>query len=134
MKFLALLVPLTLCMTAPPLQAQGSPGPAPAAQNSACDAKTGEEAATCRREEAAVRQEEKRGQLETGIGFARNARARCDPLTGTDREDCLKRVEGQGLATGSVESGGIYRETRTITVGPSGPDASTNSAPANGGR
>lgn len=84
----------------------------------ACAGKTGEAAATCQKEEAAARQEEKRGELQSGINYRDNALARCDPLTGNDKEDCLRRVEGEGMARGSVESGGIYRETRTITIGP----------------
>ena len=47
----------------------------------------------------------------------RNALRRCESLAGADRQDCVARVQGQGTTSGSVESGGIYRELVTIIVG-----------------
>jgi hypothetical protein len=88
------------------------------AQSNACAGKVGEAAASCQREQAAVRQEERRGELQSGIDYRDNALARCDPLSGNDKEDCVRRVQGEGMASGSVEGGGIIRETRTITIGP----------------
>lgn len=49
--------------------------------------------------------------------LARNALLRCEPLRGTDRTDCVARMQGQGTTTGSVADGGIYRELVTIEVG-----------------
>lgn len=43
-----------------------------------------------------------------------NARARCEPLSGSDREACMARASGQGKISGSVEGGGIYRELVTL--------------------
>ena len=50
--------------------------------------------------------------------YTRNALQRCDSLKGDDRTDCWARIRGQGIATGSVEGGGIYRELVTREVGP----------------
>ena len=46
-----------------------------------------------------------------------NALKRCEPLPVPERADCVARVHGQGTTSGSVESGGIYRELVTIEVG-----------------
>jgi hypothetical protein len=47
----------------------------------------------------------------------RNALRRCEPLAGPDRADCVARIQGQGTTSGSVSSGGIYRELVTREVG-----------------
>jgi len=47
----------------------------------------------------------------------RNALKRCEPLAGADRADCVARIQGQGTTSGSVSSGGIYRELVTREVG-----------------
>lgn len=52
--------------------------------------------------------------------LARNALKRCEPLSEPDRTDCVARMQGQGTTSGSVASGGIYRELVTRTVGVSG--------------
>jgi hypothetical protein len=49
--------------------------------------------------------------------LARNALRRCEPLPEPDRTDCVARMQGQGTTSGSVASGGIYRELVTRTVG-----------------
>ena len=49
--------------------------------------------------------------------YERNALERCKPLREPDREDCLKRMRGEGTLTGSVAGGGIYRELVTVTRG-----------------
>lgn len=87
----------------------------PAALAQDCSTKNGPEEANCRREQAAAKQEARRGHLDDGnVDYHKNALARCQPLSGSDREDCVRRVEGGGVSSGSVESGGIYRETRTV--------------------
>jgi hypothetical protein len=60
--------------------------------------------------------------------FARNAVMRCEPLREPDRSDCIARIRGAGTTTGSVASGGIYRELVTREVGVA-PAASAASAP-----
>ena len=55
--------------------------------------------------------------------YQRNALVRCDRLIGDDRQDCVARIQGQGTTSGSVETGGIYRELVTRTVGTPAPVA-----------
>lgn len=73
--------------------------------------------ATCLREAAAARGEAKRGHLTDSTSYDENALARCNTLPSSDRQDCAKRVHGQGVVSGSVESGGVYRETTTTVIG-----------------
>ena len=49
--------------------------------------------------------------------LASNALKRCEPLHDQDRLDCIARMQGQGSTSGSVDSGGIYRELVTREVG-----------------
>ena len=70
--------------------------------------------ATCLREAGAALGEAKRGQLRDGqSSYEKNQTMRCDRLTAGDRDDCLRRMHGEGTVSGSVEGGGIYRELRT---------------------
>ena len=70
--------------------------------------------ATCLREAGAALQEAKRGRIGDGqSSYEQNQRIRCDRLQAGDRDDCLRRMRGEGTVSGSVESGGIYRELRT---------------------
>jgi hypothetical protein len=70
--------------------------------------------ATCLREAGAALQEAKRARIGDGQGsYEQNQRNRCDRLQAGDRDDCLRRMRGEGTVSGSVESGGIYRELRT---------------------
>jgi hypothetical protein len=70
--------------------------------------------ATCLREAGAALQEAKRGRSGDAQGaYERNRLLRCDRLAAEEREDCLRRMRGEGTVSGSVESGGIYRELRT---------------------
>jgi hypothetical protein len=47
-----------------------------------------------------------------------NTSKRCDALSGDNRSACEARMQGQGTTTGTVESGGIYRELVTIEPAP----------------
>jgi hypothetical protein len=70
--------------------------------------------ATCLREAGAALQEAKRGRLgDSQSSYEQNQLVRCDGLPAGDRADCLRRMRGEGTVSGSVESGGIYRELRT---------------------
>jgi hypothetical protein len=73
--------------------------------------------ATCLKEAGAARQEAKRGALDTKTEQAQleaNRLRRCDyQPAGEDRENCLRRMNGEGTTRGSVQSGGIYRELVT---------------------
>jgi len=66
-------------------------------------------------EAQAARQEERQGKLKDNADEAqreRNKFARCEYLKGDDREYCIRRMNGEGTVTGSVEGGGLYRELR----------------------
>jgi len=70
--------------------------------------------ATCLREAGAALQEAKRGRVgDSESVYEQNRLVRCDRVAAGDREDCLRRMRGEGTVSGSVESGGIYRELRT---------------------
>jgi hypothetical protein len=76
---------------------------------------TAEDHATCMREAGAALQESRRGDL-TNAGRTQkqeNAQARCDALTGSDRDACVARMHGQGTVSGSVAGGGELREIVT---------------------
>ena len=78
----------------------------------------------CLREAGAARDEARRARLGNGqppSEYLENALKRCQRLPEADRADCEARVRGEGTQRGSVESGGIYRETRTLL--PSGSKA-----------
>ncbi len=62
--------------------------------------------------------------------LARNALRRCEPLPEPDRKDCMARMQGQGTTTGSVATGGIYRELVTREVGEPAAKQPEGAAPA----
>lgn len=75
---------------------------------------THQDRATCLREAGAALQAAKRGRSsESQSPYEQNRLIRCDRLPAGDREDCLRRMRGEGSVSGSVESGGVYRELRT---------------------
>lgn len=78
---------------------------------------TSQDERTCLREAGAALQEARRNQLVRGTpSFDDNQRARCDQLTGTQREDCISLMtDPNAVVHGSIEGGGIIRET-TITI------------------
>lgn len=75
--------------------------------------------ATCLREANNARGEAKRGNLNDGAtSYEQNAVTRCNALPAADQQDCVRRASGGGAVSGSVESGGIYRETSTTIIAP----------------
>lgn len=99
----------------------------------ACDDRANVDPAACARETAAARAAAGRGTLTEpeSTEQQRNATARCNALPQADRQDCLARVKGEGSTSGSVSSGGIYRETVTRVPAPPGPAlVPTPTAPA----
>jgi hypothetical protein len=82
-------------------------------ERAACMSSTSADQAACLREAAAARQEAKRGQLESQAEYEKNRFMRCNYLPAGDREDCERRMRGEGTVSGSVEGGGIYRELRS---------------------
>ena len=66
-------------------------------------------------EEQAARQEARQGVLartDNPAEFERNRLARCDKHQGEDRDYCIRRMNGEGTVSGSVEGGGLLRELR----------------------
>ena len=49
--------------------------------------------------------------------YLRNQAMRCGPLKDKDLEACMARMRGAGSTSGSVSTGGIYRELTTVEVG-----------------
>ncbi len=97
--------------------AGGSPAEAQARyqqDRAACiSGQSSQDRATCLREAGAALREAKRGRIGDGqSAYEQNRLVRCDGLPAGDREDCLRRMQGEGTVSGSVESGGIYRELR----------------------
>lgn len=61
-------------------------------------------------EAAAVKEQSRRGGVQSGDHFQRNAVARCDVFKNEgDRRSCVERVK-DGQVSGSVEGGGVLRE------------------------
>ena len=67
---------------------------------------------TCLREAGAALAESRKGGLDDhGANYDQNRLARCDsqPIP-EDRAMCIRMMNGEGTASGSVDGGGIYRE------------------------
>jgi hypothetical protein len=73
-----------------------------------------EDRATCLREAGAALQAAKRGRLGDDQGsYEQNRLLRCDRVPAGDRDDCVRRMHGEGTVKGSVEGGGTFTELRT---------------------
>lgn len=90
-----------------------------------CDAgRTGQDRPTCLKEAAAAAQERQHQGLGNTGSMRQNATERCKALPPKDQADCRARIEGPTSAnqevtsSGSVQSGGVIRETKTTTIGP----------------
>lgn len=117
-------LPLAFCAL---LLASGvqAAGPAKAAGSSyqqeradCLSGRSAEDRATCLREAGAAQQEARRGKLANDGDYQKNAAQRCLSLPAADRSDCERRVNGEGVTSGSVGSGGVYRELRTTIPAP----------------
>lgn len=75
--------------------------------------------ATCLKEAGAAYGEAKRANLGTqgGRQIAQNRLVRCDAVPAADRDDCVRRANGEGTTSGSALQGGILRES-TSPVAP----------------
>ncbi|MDP3085629.1 MAG: hypothetical protein Q8N44_18320 [Rubrivivax sp.] len=79
--------------------------------------RSNQDRATCLREAGAALAEARKHQLDGDAAqYAINERKRCQRLPDDDRKACLARMQGQGTTSGSVASGGIYRELVTREV------------------
>ncbi|EJC65384.1 MULTISPECIES: hypothetical protein [Alcaligenes] len=81
-----------------------------------CEQFTGEQRTTCRREAGAALQAERQHKLDKqDHNLEANRQARCHRLPADRQQDCLKAMRGQDTTVrGSVEGGGILRETTTV--------------------
>ena len=67
--------------------------------------------ATCLKEAAAALHEARRGGLDTVVrDLGQNRMIRCNALPAQDREDCARRMQGEGVTTGSAQDGGVLHE------------------------
>jgi len=72
---------------------------------------TNQDQATCLKEAGAALQEAKRGGLDDGQArLEQNQLLRCEGQPAEDRQNCVRRMKGEGSTSGSVGAGGIYRE------------------------
>ena len=80
--------------------------------------RSNQDQATCLKEAGAARDAARRGQLTDAdaASYKKNALDRCKALAGADARDCVTRINGGGTASGSVEAGGLYRESVTTQV------------------
>ena len=87
---------------------------------------------TCLQEAGAALGEARKGRLDNGQAarYEQNALMRCNSLPVDDRDECQARMRGEGTTSGSVESGGIYRELVTVEPAPAGPMPDAPSSPA----
>ncbi|MBO1112954.1 hypothetical protein [Bordetella petrii] len=74
---------------------------------------TNQDRATCLREAGAAREEAQRKRLDNGqsANYGANATARCNNLPQTQRADCMRQMSSPTSVKGSIESGGVLRET-----------------------
>ena len=70
---------------------------------------------TCLEEAGAALQASRRGSLDDSSfnQQTQNSQARCDALPAGDRQDCIRRMRGEGVVSGTAADGGIYREITT---------------------
>ena len=74
--------------------------------------KSNQDRATCLKEAGAALGEARRDNLGAAKAgeIGKNRMARCDALPAADREDCARRMQGEGVTTGSAQQGGVLRE------------------------
>lgn len=75
--------------------------------------------ATCLQEAGAALQAARQGQLSVAETqqIENNRTVRCDRLPAQDREDCMRRMSGEGITSGTARDGGTYRElTRPVAA------------------
>jgi len=91
-------------------------------QRAAClNGTSQEDRATCLREAGAALDEARHHRLDNGETTRQrdaNASQRCAAVKPEDRADCEKMAHGEGVVSGSVESGGVMKEMVTRTVEP----------------
>ena len=81
----------------------------------ACNSgQTNQDRPSCLREAGAALQEAGRSRPDGKPDqFEENRLLRCDSQPAEDRQDCVRRMNGEGTTSGSVDGGGIIRELVT---------------------
>lgn len=104
---------------AAPPAANGAPARTEAERAACINGTSHQDQATCLKEAGAAQEERRRGTLDDGQAgqYDQNAMQRCQTLPAAEQADCVKRVKGMGRQSGSVEGGGLIKETVTRTVG-----------------
>ncbi|MBS0292213.1 MAG: hypothetical protein JSS01_06805 [Proteobacteria bacterium] len=115
-----LLAPAALLLCATVAQAAPSAHQQYLADRAACASEPAADRAACIREAGAAAQAERRGGLTTASAstYEHNALARCDVFKNPeDKSDCIARMGNKAIVQGSVDGGGLLRESvRTYTV------------------
>ncbi len=76
----------------------------------------------CLKEAGAAFEAARHGQLESNAAAnERNRLLRCQPLPQPERDECNKRMQGEGTSQGTAASGGILRELVTPVPAPGKP-------------
>ena len=120
------LMPMGMLLAIPGAKAADSPAAEARAryvkERAVClSGASNQDRAVCLEEAGAALQESQRGSLDnsTPNQQAQNNLSRCDALPAGDRTDCIRRMRGEGVTSGSAAGGGIYREiTSPITPQP----------------
>ena len=99
------------------MAADGSPGANARyqAEKAVCTSdQSNQDRATCLKEAGAALAEDRRGRLGSpGGDYSQNAVSRCEALPADERDACQRRMQGEGMTSGSVEAGGLLREIVT---------------------
>ena len=84
----------------------------------------------CLKSAGAAYNEIKHNKLhDANTAYRDNALARCKALPAQDQADCQARVGGEGMSSGSVNGGGVIKETVTRTSG-TAPATGISTAPS----
>ncbi|MGS0741318.1 hypothetical protein ACVBEF_05740 [Glaciimonas sp. GG7] len=126
--FALTFIAMTTILCAHPAMAAGSAKPDMSAdvkaayqqQRKSClNGTSNQDRATCLKEAGAALEAARKGQLnDRPDQYQQNSLRRCNALPEKDRSDCVLRMQPGGVVEGSVESGGILRESVTTEVGP----------------
>jgi len=115
-------------LLAPAIAAQAASATSPEAvyqkERAAClEGRTQQARPTCLKEAGAALNEARHNRLpsEDPQVLANNALKRCDSVKPEEREDCQRMARGEGVVSGTPESGGVMKELVTRSVEPTPP-------------
>lgn len=90
---------------------------------------SGQAQSTCLKEAGAALDVARKGSLDDrDARYGKNAKERCDLLSGDEKKDCIARMKDapNTMESGSVKGGGILRETVTVETKPAPPASSAS--------